>query len=269
MWGNAGGGYKRRYPLTWEAEVVKTLRTQGHICVTEVMDHVVRVSKAAYAGTPAYDRFLIYHDGLSQWYEKEAQEYLHRVHNFRDRQLRCYGDTNKDNSYYRDKVVGDSPEITRGLDTHGFADLKLFVNRMVALSSMYPQEDHRRFNMGTPLEVERSLRRAWEMVPTSARIIEDIEAFPRVLRTILAARGCVVRDEFLRTGRRYHRASDVEGVETPLKKKPRRSQRLATHEKPLIHPDCQEAYNMILASGGTDDSIESVANTVPYLDLEL
>ena len=61
------------------------------------------------------------------------------------------------------------------------------------------------------------MSRAWEVEPTSARIVEDIKALPRVLQKIVDARGCIVKDEFLRRGRREVR-SDGKG---PLKNKPR------------------------------------------------
>jgi hypothetical protein len=59
--------------------------------------------------------------------------------------------------------------------------------------------------MGTPKEVASSLIRAWEIEPTSERIIEDIRAFPRVLQVIIDRDGVVVPDLFLRSGRRYEK----------------------------------------------------------------
>ena len=42
---------------------------------------------------------------------------------------------------------------------------------------------------------------AWEVEPISLRIVENIQALPRVLDVIMKANGCVVKEEFLRTGR--------------------------------------------------------------------
>jgi hypothetical protein len=234
----------------WEHEVHEALRRQGTVCITEIMDHVVCESQKLYAGTAGADRFLIFHDGLSQWWEKEAQEYLHTRWSFRDRQLRCNGDTNKGTRYHN-KVVGDSPELTRALDSHGFADLKRSMLFHVGLSSVYPLTiegpdgepvpNPRRFNMGTPAEVERTMFRCWTLEPTSDRIVEDILGLPRVLDKIIEARGTVVPDEFLRSGRRQRRADGSE-----LKRKPIKRQRKVTNTTlPPVHADCQEALRLL------------------------
>ena len=41
------------------------------------------------------------------------------------------------------------------------------------------------------------------------RIVEDIFALPRVFDIIVANKGCVVKDEILRPGRRHSRADDT------------------------------------------------------------
>ena len=157
-----------------------------------------------------------------------------------DRQMRNEKDTNAGNRYHH-KVVGDSPELCRGLDSHGFADLKLMLDFSVALTSQYALDDPERFHMGTPQQVASSLSRAWETAPTSARICEDIKAFERVLECIVQANGCVVPDLHLRSGRRYFKLKG--GRE--LKRKPRSSQRKATLKLPPIHPHCRRALDML------------------------
>ena len=83
--------------------------------------------------------------------------------------------------------------------------------------------------------------------------MEDIKALPRVLQKIVDARGCIVKDKFLRTGRLEVR-SDGKGI---LKNKPRSRQRKATLVFPPIHPDHRQAYDEILA----------IARANPALDL--
>ena len=41
-----------------------------------------------------------------------------------------------------------------------------------------------------------------DLAPPNERIIRDIDRLPEVLDKTIAAEGCVVPDEFLRTGRR-------------------------------------------------------------------
>lgn len=133
---------------------------------------------------------------MSAWWEKEAQDYLCETLKFGDRQLCNAGNTNRSNRY-RGKVVGDSPELCRGLDSHGFADLKMSVQYHASLSPVYPVTDPRRFNTGTPKEMWETLLRCWQMEPTSERVMEDILGLPRVLEKIIRHCGCVVKDDAL------------------------------------------------------------------------
>ena len=62
-------------------------------------------------------------------------------------------------------------------------------------TSVYAVVDPRRFKLGTPDEVFRSIERAWTVAPSSKRIVEDILALPRVLSKIIEYEGCVVPGE--------------------------------------------------------------------------
>jgi hypothetical protein len=160
-------------------------------------------------------------------------------------------------------VCGDSPEICRALDAHGFADLKLFMAIHTSLSSSYAFEDPRRFGMGTPPAVWRTMTRCWEMEPTSDRLVEDISAFERVLGVVVEHHGCVVADEFLRTERRARRSDG----KADCKNKPRTSQRKDTLVSRPCHPDCVEARNKImgLVAAVADQAIEAVDEAVAGL----
>jgi len=155
-------------------------------------------------------------------------------------------------------VVGDSPEICRALDSHGFADLKLSMAYHISLTSVYDNDDNRRFKTGTPTEVWHTMTRCWEMEPTSDRIVNDIQKFPEVLRKIIAFHGCVVHDEFLRSGRR-ERSKDEKRI---LKHKSRISQRKDTMLMQPTHEDALDARNMI-GNGSLMINVE-IKNTSSY-----
>ena len=87
------------------------------------------------------------------------------------------------------------------------------------------------------------------MEPTSERIVEDILALPGVLERIIAAKGCVVQDQFLRSGRRARRADD----KGDCKNKPVSKQRISTLRARPLHPDCQEAFAML-----TNDALDNL-----------
>mmetsp|Transcript_9144 Transcript_9144/g.20621 ORF Transcript_9144/g.20621 Transcript_9144/m.20621 type:complete len:210 (+) Transcript_9144:182-811(+) len=120
------------------------------------MDHVVQVSTEAYAGTAHAHDFVLFHDGLSAWWEARAQAHMKEI-GFEHRQIRNL--TANVGTRYEGKIVGDSPEMCRALDSHGFADLKAAVMAYSSLTSVYEIADSRRFKLGTPAEVYRSIER--------------------------------------------------------------------------------------------------------------
>jgi hypothetical protein len=253
VWGREGQGYEERWPDSWKEKLDEKMHGPlGLRCITDLMDHVVRESKRLYKGTKHAGDFMIYHDGLSAWWEDEAQEHLDTL-GFRDRQLRCLGDTNRGSRYYEGKLVGDNPEMCVGLDNHGFSHLKVCMDYNLAVSSRYDVEDPRRMGMGTPAEVMNTIQKCWTLAPTSEQIVADVLALPEVLQKIINALGCVVKDLDLRSGRRYIRA-DGKG---DLLRKPRTRQRKDTMVSAPCHPDNIEARNAIR------DNNEVVAMSLP------
>ncbi len=184
--------------------------------------------------------FITFHDGLSAWWEQGAQDHMALL-GFRNRQLRCLGPTNRGVKYYEGKLVGDSPEICRGLDAYGFSHLKRCMDFNLALSSQYQVGDVRRMSMATPGDVMQMIKKCGPLEPTSEQIVTDILAFPDVLQIIIDANGCVVPDLALRSGRRYVHAT--RGGE--LKRKPRARQRKDTMVARVCHPDCVVARDYI------------------------
>jgi hypothetical protein len=204
-WGQPGDGYPEKYPppLNYMTEV-RVVVCKSYCCITAIMDPIVRESTKMYANTPQANTFMIFHDRLSTWWEKEAQEHMAAL-GFGDRQLTSTGATNRGSVYYEgNKLVSNSPEMCRGLDAHGFSDLETSIHYHVLLTRMmYDEGDPRKFLTGTPKEMWSTMKRCWQMEPTSERVVEDILAFPRILGLIISAKGCVVADDQLRSGRRY------------------------------------------------------------------
>jgi len=116
-------------------------------------------------------------------------------------------------------------------------------------SVYHDKDDPRRFNLGTPAEVFRSIERAWAVAPTSKRICEDILMPTFVLEKIIAAQGTTVEDEALRHGRRKAEHRTWESVHQrvgPLVNKPRSFQRIETLASSVpTHPDVELALKWI------------------------
>jgi hypothetical protein len=203
------------------------------------MAHVIDESTKAFTGTSRASTFFIFHDGLSAWWEAEAQAYM-TSRGFANRQVR--NTTANKGTRYERKIVGDSPEMCRALDSHGFADLKAGLIKYASFTSLYSTDDPRRFHLGTPNQLLSSIERTWRVTPTSQRIVEDIELLPDVLNKIIEARGCVVQDEEFR-GLRSGRRAEGSGQLAP---KVRKHQRLSgmTSCVPDI-PEIAEAKEII------------------------
>jgi hypothetical protein len=168
--------------------------------VTDLMGNVVAESTKANAGMPRASDFSIFHVGHSAHWEAGAQGHMASLGMA---SLQIHNIAANAGTRYEFKIFGDSPEIFRGLDSHGFADLKAAVMTYASYTSVYPDKDgSRRFSLGTPAEVFRSIERAWAVAPPSKRICEGILMPPFVLGKNISAQGATVEDEALRNGRR-------------------------------------------------------------------
>jgi hypothetical protein len=58
---------------------------------------------------------------VTPWWEAEARKHM-KAFGFEHRQIRNI--TANKRAFYEGKIVGDSPEMCRALDSQGFADLK-------------------------------------------------------------------------------------------------------------------------------------------------
>lgn len=249
---SGGQGYQGKYKDNWREHVIKKIHSDGYICIIDLMKHVISESNKIYENTDQFLTFKIFHDGLTAWWEKEAQDYM-ESRGFKHRQIMNTNEENKA-TRYNNKVVGDSPEICRALDSHGFAHLERSIKLQVAITSIYNITDRRRFKLGTPAEVFDTLKRCWTIAPTSEQIIEDIMGFPEILEKIIEAEGCVIPDEYLRTGRRARSSSGA-----ILKKNPSKRQRIATNIDIILHDDSIAASEMMSSTSAeifdiTDES---------------
>jgi len=164
-----------------------------------MMDHVISESERANKGTVAEGNFSIFHDCLLQWWTPKAQEYM-KAWGYEHRQLRSLPPTcAMVNTRYRWKLEGDSPELCRGLDLHGFADLDAEVTLNCSLATYYPKGHAMRakWNLGNVGAPWNCMAKTWMMcAPTSDCIAEGIMKVVPVLDKIIEAKGGVVPDEF-------------------------------------------------------------------------
>jgi hypothetical protein len=139
--------------------------------ITDLMDHIIAEGNRVYKGTKREDTWLIFHDHLKIWWEKESQEYLKSLpcpiegspsRTWWDRQIKICGDENnaKVSKRYRNCLPGDSPELMP-LDCHLFADLKEGAGKNVALTFHINENDENaalKYSFATPKKVYSALQ---------------------------------------------------------------------------------------------------------------
>jgi len=167
------------------------------------MDHVAAELIRLFAGTPYSDSFVIFHDALKEWWEKEAQEHLLSKHGIGpSRQMCLQGDSNDEVAkHYVGRLVGDSPELCP-LDSNLFSYHEIAMRQNIAHTDILPHDHPEKFLTGTAAMVQKTMLRTWEMVPTSEQIVRNISRFPAALDAIIAAQGAKVDWLDVRQGRR-------------------------------------------------------------------
>jgi hypothetical protein len=154
--------------------------------------------------------------------------------------LRALGDTNR-GTRYELKVVGDSPEMCRGLDAYGFADFIRSCEHHRVLTSDYDIDDPRRFNFGTPSEAWHTMERCWTLEPTSDRIIQDIGGLWEVLDKVIEHEGCVIPECRLRSGVRQMKHNGGRVLKHKVPDRQRKG-----FKGQVVHVDAHEAIQMLL-----------------------
>jgi hypothetical protein len=97
--------------------------------------------------------------------------------------------------------------------------------------------------MGSADALWACIEKTWmELAPSSERVIEDVDFMLVVLDKIIAAGGCVVPGEFLRTGRRVVR---VDGTKA-LGGRFRKHQRIETLEARPRHPELEGSFALLV-----------------------
>ena len=124
---------------------------------------------------------IIYHDALSSWWSKGAQQYL-KDKGFEFRQVKSLASTN-DLNRYKGKLVGDSPEMMP-LDNNLFSDFaKALVNNVCATRHL-PSTSPEKFSIASPNPTFEAMERTWQYFPTPERIAEDILRWPSSLQEV-------------------------------------------------------------------------------------
>lgn len=251
------GGYKKRYPEDWYVRV-RAVVEKNYLPINAYIDHIWAESKAVYFGTIYEKCFSIYHDHLTLFWAKETVDYMKKIGMWRH-VIKIHASASTTvSSYYIESVPGNSPENARALDSYGIADLEAAIPNMVALTSRLENDDPLKFSVGTPKLTASTLKRCWEVSPTSERVVQDIMDWRRVIDLGIGYNGCIIPGEGFRRGHRSPR-SDKKGL---CESKYRNRQRVETLEGMTVHPDALDEYKKWITDEETFGQIKS------FIDIE-
>jgi hypothetical protein len=68
--------YKQRYNTEWEKHLYDAPKVRPNKSVKQLMDHVISEGTRIFADSNCAHTWMIYHDHLKIWWEKETQAYL-------------------------------------------------------------------------------------------------------------------------------------------------------------------------------------------------
>ena len=145
--------------------------------------------------------------------------------------------------YSSNKLAGNSPELCRALDSHGFSHFKRIVNYHVTISGIYADDNPKKFGFRRLGDMQSTMERCWTISPTSEEIVQDVEPFRKVVECIVHAKGALVPDDDIRRGRRAVSLYEKVGMKkTNLRN---RDWRCTNEKRPPTHPELDDAMTII------------------------
>ena len=196
-----GCPFKSKFGPDWWEQAIDRAALGGKVCVTELIEHMVKATKAALDGS---EDFHICHDALQQLFETKTREWM-KERGYLDKFIfpvaglldwihYCH------HWWYR--PPGNSPDLMP-LDASLNKDLHDGVRRNCQATSHLDDADPRKFSMkDTKMGLDACLR-TWELVPSSKRILEDIDGVFESMHFIVAAEGVAIPGRADRPGHRF------------------------------------------------------------------
>ena len=253
--------FQARYGDRWEDEVKKLKSMKQYCCIKELVRHVDNKSREAFKGTKYEESYLFYHDALITMTDSDCIEWMRQEGILKRWILPELGLNDeivitdnegkvKRSTRYKGRPVGDCPEAMPQ-DNSLFRDLRTSFDTHIVLTCMLERDDPRRFSKATPKEIARCIEKLWNpetgVVPSSKRIIQDIQRLKENFLLVVEAEGAVVpgvcdhnghRRKHAGVGRKHYKMHEDQSA-TPI-------------DELDLHADCIDVctniYNNHLAS---------------------
>ena len=201
----------------WEENLQKSATFCHSAYICNYVEHIMVESERVMKGTIHEKTWMVYHDALAIMTAKSTKEWMAQKE-YLKRWILPSDDlydnlpTNVRKSY-QGKPVGNSPEFMP-LDCHLNQDIHACHHYHAQITQHIPDENPLKFTSSTPKRLADSYIRLTHpdtgIVPSSDRILEDIQRVLLSLERVREARGCII-DETGRSGRRFEANDDDEG----------------------------------------------------------
>ena len=187
-----------------------------YLSIKDLLRKVYDASEKVFKGTLFEDEWLFYHDTLSLMTATSTIRWMKEV-NIYKRWLLSKNNLNGGTTY-SGRPVGNSPEFMP-LDNALNDDIQQSLSLYCAITLKLDNNDKRKFSMRTPNETSKGIRRIFQegKVPSSNRILQDINNDVITFRTVFQHQGRMVPGLANRSGHRNHAASKTKSGQGGLR----------------------------------------------------
>jgi hypothetical protein len=186
------------------------------VCVTELIKHMDKQTKAAHAGTKYAESYMWSHDSLTQMTNGVCRRWM-RIKGVWRRWMKpelglndCVLFINKNRVTettirYKKRPVGDQPELMPHDSSLNY-DINCALSLHVMMTNHLEDSDPRKMRKRTPAEIVKCKTKLCHpetgVVPKSAHIIQDVKKVPKYLVEIVRNGGLIVHGLVNRNGHR-------------------------------------------------------------------
>ena len=203
--------YKAKFGEEWLMAIDESVALSPYVCVTDLIDHVIRESQSIMNGTTYEKNWFFYHDALSLMTANQSRDWMskqkHGNKTYLERWLLPFNGMNK-GTQYEFMPVGNSPEFNP-LDNSPNRDLQVSHDYHCAVTAHLEDDDERKFSKKTPRFISKGIKRIWDSdvdgTPSAKRIEEDVQKALESMRTVEEEGGRIVPKLVSRTGHRYRK----------------------------------------------------------------
>ena len=201
--------YESKFGEGWLSYLKKSPTFSSSIVITDYMEHIMSESQKIMHNTKYQDDWVVYHDALTLMTAKENKDWL-LAKGYLKRWILPSNDlyVNSPDLYkkYGGNPIGNSPEFMPW-DAHLNNDIHSSMDYHCLLSKGLDDDDTRKFDFSTPKKMLHGYKRLMMpdgtgVTPKSSRIVEDATRVLKALEHVREAKGIMIEEKKLRTGRR-------------------------------------------------------------------